>query len=354
MSAHNRSLILNLVRESVEAGCRQSKACEAINISERRLQRWSSANGKEDLRRGPNTVPANKLTTTEIARIVDIAISKEYCDMSPHQIVPKLADQGIYVGSESSFYRVLKAKTLLTHRGRAKPKSIAKPRAHEALAPCKLFSWDITYLRSVVKGQYFYLYLFLDVFSRKIVGWDIHSEEAAEHSSDLLTKICKNENISKHTVSLHADNGSPMKGATMLVTMQHLGVTPSFSRPSVSNDNPYSEALFKTLKYCPQYPSKPFATVEEAKLWVAKFVDWYNTRHLHSAIRFTTPASRHNGEDIGILSRRAEVYKVAKEKNSNRWSKDIRNWERIKSVRLNWLKEDVISDSPAVPQTIVG
>lgn len=331
---------MKLVGEGVADGCRQAKACEAIGVNERRVQRWILLKDQEDRRRGPTTTPANKLTPAERAHIVAVANAKDYCDLSPRQIVPKLADKGEYVASESSFYRVLKANNLLTHRGKSKPKTVARPRALEATAPRQVFSWDITYLLSQVCGQYFYLYLFLDVFSRKIVGWDVHDKESGEHSSMLLANICRDEGVSKNEVSLHSDNGSPMKAATMLVTMQRLGVMPSFSRPSVSNDNPFSESLFKTMKYCPRYPSKPFATIEDARRWVAAFVAWYNTEHLHSGISFTTPASRHSGEDGAILVQRDRVYKAAQQRHPDRWSGKTRNWEKISSVRLNWLKKD--------------
>jgi transposase InsO family protein len=345
VSAINRVVILQLVSDSVAGGCRQAKACEAIGVSERRLQRWIISKGKEDQRHGPKTESTNKLTLEEKSRMIAIASSKEFCDLSPHQIVPKLADRGVYIASESSFYRVLKAKKLLKHRGRSKPKTVKKIKGHEVFAPLKLLSWDITYLHSCVQGQYFYLYLFLDVFSRKAVGWEIYDKESAEYSSILLNKICLDEDIEKNSITLHSDNGSPMKGATMLVTMQRLGVVPSFSRPAVSNDNPFSESLFKTLKYCPQYPSKPFTTIDDAKEWVKNFICWYNTEHLHSAISFTTPASRHCGEDKIILEKRDSIYKVARQKNPNRWSGKTRNWEKINRVRLNWLKEDMASDT---------
>lgn len=339
--------MLDLVSSSVADGCGQGKACAVLGISERRLQRWNLLRGQEDRRHGPTTTPANKLSVTERERIVAVANSKEYRDMSPHQIVPKLADDGQYLASESSFYRVLSASALLSHRGRSKPKSIARPRAIEAHAPRELFSWDITYLKSEVQGRFYFLYLFLDVFSRKAVGWAVHDEESAEHASSLLTTICRDEGIEKGRVSLHSDNGSPMKGATMLVTLQRLGVMPSFSRPSVSNDNPFSESLFKTLKYCPQYPSQPFATIEDARRWVAEFIHWYNTEHLHSAIRFTTPDSRHSGEDNAILAGRRNIYRDAKLKTPSRWSGKTRNWEKIDVVRLNWLKEDLTSSTTA-------
>jgi hypothetical protein len=131
-----------------------------------------------------------------------------------------------------------------------------------------------------------------------------------------------------------------MKGATMLVTLQWLGVVPSFSRPSVSNDNPYSESMFRTLKYCPQYPSKPFADIEEARTWVSEFVRWYNTQHLHSGTNFVTPESKHKGEDIEILGRRDLVYQNAKKQNPARWSGDTRNWQPIECIKLNNLKRE--------------
>ena len=343
---------MTLVSESVAEGCAQGKACAAIGLSERRLQRWIASGGQEDGRHGPKTAPANKLSTAECDQIVAVATTKEYCDMSPHQIVPKLADSGLYVASESSFYRVLKARALLKHRGLAKPKSVARPRGREATGPRELFSWDITYLKSTLQGRYFYLYLFLDVFSRKAVGWDVHEEESMEHSSSLLTRICREEGVKRGDVCLHSDNGSPMKGATMLVTMQRLGVMPSFSRPSVSNDNPFSEGLFKTLKYCPLYPSRPFASLDEAKRWVAEFVAWYNTEHLHSAIKFTTPESRHNGDDEAILKKRDIIYKDAQKQHPSRWSGTTRNWDKIERVRLNWLKDDATSDSTARSRSI--
>ena len=141
-----------------------------------------------------------------------------------------------------------------------------------ATAPNQVWSWDITYLATNVKGVFCFLYLIMDVFSRKIVGWEIYASESAEQASSVLHKAYLREGVAAKDLVLHSDNGAPMKGATMLATLQRLGVVPSFSRPSVSDDNPYSEALFKTLKYCPQFPTKPFESLEEARQWVQSFV----------------------------------------------------------------------------------
>jgi len=328
---------LNLVAEAVASGCRKLSACAALNIEERTIQRWQEL--AVDGRCGPHTVPANKLSLAERNSIIKTAISSEFVSSSPHQIVPKLADRGIYMGSEATFYRVLKAESLTAHRGHTKPRIVERPKSYEAVVPNQIYSWDITYLQSIVRGEFYYLYLFIDLFSRKIVGWNIHLRQESNLSSMLLENICKNEKINKHELTVHSDNGGPMKGATMLATMQRLGVVPSFSRPSVSNDNPYSESMFKTLKYCPMFPSKPFENIESAHTWMNKFTHWYNAEHLHSGINFVTPESKHRGEDIEILKNRNDVYKMAKQKNPERWAGKTRNWDPITVVKLNPLKE---------------
>ena len=210
-----------------------------------------------------------------------------------------------------------------------------RPPAWVADGPNQLWSWDITYLASTVAGLFFYLYLIMDVFSRKVVGWEVHTEQTGEHASVLFRKAHLREGVADGELVLHSDNGSPMKGATLLVTLQRLGVVPSFSRPSVSNDNPYSEALFKTCKYRPGFPDKPFESLGHARAWLADFVPWYNDEHRHSGIRFVTPGERHTGDDIAVLERRKAVYESAREEHPERWSGDIRNWNRPETVSLN-------------------
>lgn len=191
----------------------------------------------------------------------------------------------------------------------------------------------------------------MDVFSRKAVGADVHAEESMAHSSQLLEWICREEGIEPQQVSVHADNGGPMKGATMLATMQRLGVMPSFSRPSVSNDNPFSESLFRTVKYCPIYPTKPFASLEDDRAWVATFLQWYNHEHFHSGIRFTTPASRHTGRDMAMLQNRDQLYQVAQRTHPARWSGVTRNWTRIARVTLNGGPAGALSAGTAIRRT---
>ena len=268
--------------------------------------------------------------------IIAVATSSQFKDLPPCQIVPILAESGVYIGSEASFYRILRENSMLAHRSRSKPSRHRKPKEYVATGPNQVWSWDISYLRSSVRGKFFYLYLVVDVWSRMIVGWAVHEVESAELAGGLISEACLRHGVDPEKLVLHSDNGGPMKGATMLATLQWLGIIPSFSRPSVSNDNPYSEALFKTLKYRPEYPSKPFEDLQAAEAWMQEFVNWYNHEHRHSGIRFVTPATRHFGEDKLILEKRKEVYEEAKQKNPSRWaSGKTRIWEPIQEVALN-------------------
>ncbi len=337
ISLDDKKIAIELIHEAVCFGTRRHKACNILEISIRTLQRWEKE-GLEDKRKGPISKPKNKLSDNERKEIIKVSTTAEFCDLAPSQIVPLLADRGIYIGSESSFYRILKANRMLTHRTNCRPAKNNKPEAFVAIKPNQVWSWDITYLPTIVRGQFYYLYLILDIFSRKIVGYNIHTEESEGHASHLIMDTSLNEGIGKDVLVLHSDNGSPMKGGTMLATLQALGIMPSFSRPSVSNDNPYSESLFKTLKYRPEYPNKPFVSLENAKYWVDGFVEWYNNEHLHSSIKFVTPNYRHQNLDIKQLENRHKVYVEAKRKNPNRWSRKTRNWDRPTNVLLNPLK----------------
>ena len=214
-------------------------------------------------------------------------------------------------------------------------RSPAPPASHCASGPCQVWSWDITWLKSPVRGLFYYLYLIIDLYSRKIVGWEVHENETADHAALLIRKACLAEGVHEAGLVLHADNGSPMKGATMLATLQRLGVVPSFSRPSTSNDNPFSEALFKTVKYRASFPDKPFESLQEAREWVAGFQHWYNEVHRHSALKFVTPAQRHRGEDTALLQQRHALYEAAKARRPERWSGPTRNWAPEKIVYLN-------------------
>jgi transposase InsO family protein len=324
-----------LIEEAMFKGARLKSAAKILGLTSRTVQRWRDQNGGYDRRNGPRTAPANKLTLTERQLVLSVANSPEYRDLSPRQIVPRLADDGRYVASESSFYRILRAERQLAHRERCRPVVHRRPKEKRSTGPCQVWSWDITYLRSPVKGQFFYLYLILDVWSRKIMASTVFPSERDQNSSLLFMDAICHHDVNSEGMVLHSDNGNPMKGSTMLETLRQLGVMPSFSRPRVSNDNPFSESLFRTLKYRPEYPSHPFESEQHAQQWVDRFVQWYNTKHLHSEIRFVTPDSRHYGKEKNILEKRKEVYELARQKNPDRWIGQTRNWEPIDVVLLN-------------------
>jgi putative transposase len=338
-----RNQVVLDIELAVGTGARQQVACAMMGIATTTLRRWKPALNKAvRIDQRPHTIrpaPANRLNDLERQRILSTCNEPDYCNVPPSQIVPRLADQGIYLASESSFYRVLKSAGQLQHRGRAKRKQSHTPTTHRAAKPNDVWMWDITYLPTRTIGQHYYLYMIEDLYSRCGVHWEVHEGESGEMASKLISqavlKCCK----SGERPVLHSDNGSPMKSFTMRAKLEALGIKPSYSRPRVSNDNPYIESMFRTVKYCPQWPSQGFANIESARDWVASFMRWYNEEHRHSALRFVTPGQRYRGEDHVLLEKRRMVYQAAKARNPNRWSGDTRNWQPIGNVALNPEKE---------------
>ncbi len=331
---------MSFIEEGVNRGASQDAICIQFGLSSKTLKRWRKAGtAGTDGRKGPTTAPKHKLTPEERAKVLEVANSEAFRNLSPRQIVPRLADEGRYVASESTVYRVLREEGLLAHRSHRKAPVSRKPDEHRASGPNEVWSWDITYLRTHVRGQFFYLYMAVDVWSRKIVGFRVEPREDSEFSKQLLTKAISAQSASPKNLVIHADNGGPMKAATLLSTLQRLGVVTSFSRPHVSDDNPYSEALFGTMKGRPGFPRRPFTSLEDAAACVERFVRWYNFEHLHSGIRFVTPESRHERRDVAILAKRATVYAAAKAANPRRWTGPTRNWTPIGDVVLNPIRD---------------
>lgn len=327
---------MQLITDACKSGARKKEACKLTGLSIRTIERWQANHSLFDKRTTKKHAPHNKLTEEEKNMIIAIANSKKYCDLPPCKIVPLLADEGKYIGSEASFYRILRAKNQLSHRGHSRPSKHHKPKHFIAFGANQVWTWDISYLPTKVRGLYFYLYFIMDIYSRKIVGWSIHEAESSDYAAQLIEQACQDEKIMRHQIVLHSDNGSPMKGVTMIAMLEKLGIAPSFSRPSVSDDNPYSEALFRTVKYHPNFPAIDFfSTILEARIWCQKFVTWYNQEHLHSALKFITPHQRHNGHDDYIMKNRHQVYEMAKQKNPSRWSGKTKNWNLPKMVSLN-------------------
>lgn len=346
ISFEAKQMAITLIEQAQAAGAALKPACELIGISARTYRRWCAKQAQtgriEDARQTRKHGPyEHALSQEEKQHILQICNSAAYQSLPPTQIVPALAQQGLYIASESSFYRVLKAHDQLHRRGRSQsPRKVTAPEPYVATAANQIWSWDITYLPSTVKGRFWRLYLILDVFSRVIVKWEVYEHEDAELAAQLVRKACLQQGVQRNQLVLHADNGSAMKASTMLATLQHLGVVPSFSRPAVSNDNAYSESLFKTLKYTPAYPSKPFESLDGARQWVQDFAHWYNHEHRHSGIGFVTPMQRHTGADVQILAQRKQVYEQAKARHPERWkTRQTRNCLRIDSTSLNPTKE---------------
>jgi len=330
--AEHRTVAIELIDEAITAGAARHKACETLEISVRTYYRWKS-DDSGDKRKGSEKKIPRKLTPEEEQDIVYVSCEKRFCDCTPYQIVAILLDEGRYIASTSSFYRVLKSRDLLHHRKRGRlNKRKATPPELVATGPNQVFSWDITWLKTDVNGIFFFAYMIIDVWSRKLVGWEIHTKESAEISSNMFKRL--SHKLKLKGVNLHSDNGHPMRGSTMIQTLYNLGILPSFSRPRVSNDNPFSESFFKTVKYTAGFPSF-FKDLEHARTWMADFVDWYNTEHRHSGIGLITPEQRHSGEGSKIMSKRNNVMSKAYSLKPERWSSKPAVWENAKKVFLN-------------------
>lgn len=336
------------IDEAHAAGARLAPACAIAGITVRTLQRWKGSDGLTMGDRRPiaeHPKPAHALSAAEKAQILQVANEPRFAALPPARIVPMLADDGIYLASESTFQRVLREHGQTSHRGRAKaPQAVRRPTTHVASAPGQVWCWDMTFLPSQVQGRWFYLYLILDLFSRKIVGWEVHPTDDATHAAHLVRRTALAEGVHAMTKRpvLHGDNGATLKATTVLAMLHWLGIAPSYSRPRVSDDNPYVESLFRTAKYRPEFPTGGFADLDQARDWAAKFVNWYNIDHRHSGIRYVSPAQRHAGEDQAILAARHALYQKAREANPARWSGSTRNWDPVGAVTLNPERDSAI------------
>jgi transposase InsO family protein len=344
----DRQALTRDIRIAHTTGARLKPACKIAGIDLRTLQRWQAADGLVSGDGRPQAVratPSHALSEAERARVLAVANEPRFAAVPPARIVPMLADEGVYLASESTFSRVLRAHGQTAHRGAARaPKAVRPPTTHIATEPRQVWCWDMTYLPAQVMGRWFYLYLILDLYSRKIVGWEVHDADHADHAAHLVRRTALAEGIAALTAKpvLHGDNGSTLKATTVLAMLNWLGVKPSYSRPRVTDDNAYAESLFRTAKYRPEFPAKGFADLEDARAWAAGFVQWYNVEHRHSGIRYVSPAERHAGNDHAILAARHALYTAARELNPARWSGNTRNWAPIGAVTLNPERDSII------------
>lgn len=344
----DRQIVANDIGQARAAGARLKSACAMAGIDARTLQRWNAGDGLVSGDGRPlaeRPTPAHALSVAEREQLVRVANEPRFAAIPPARIVPMLADEGVYLASESTFSRVLRAHGQIQHRGRARaPHAVRPPSTHIATAPRQVWCWDMTYLPADVLGRWFYLYLILDLYSRKIVGWEVHDRDHADHAAHLVRRTALAEGIAALSSKpvLHGDNGSTLKATTVLAMLHWLGIAPSYSRPRVSDDNAYAESLFRTAKYRPEFPTKGFADLDVAQAWAAGFVKWYNHEHRHSGIRYVSPAQRHAGDDHAILAARHALYSRARKLNPKRWSRHTRNWTPVAAVTLNPERDSII------------
>jgi transposase InsO family protein len=339
--SEDRGVIVALLEEGISRGVSAKAIADLFGLATRTLRRWGlmiRAQGfSRDQRKGASRHVMHRFSEEERQQVLSTVNDPRFADLTPNQIVAILSEEGDYVGSESTIYRIMRQEGLLHHRGRSRPpREPREPPVLEATGIHQVLAWDITLLPGPVRGQFYYLYMVLDVWSRRILGVEVHERECGELAKHFFDRVCRDEGInSGSSTILHADNGNAMRAATLESRLEELGVLRSFSRPRISNDNPYSESLFRTAKYRPDYPRRPFASVEEACLWVASFVDWYNHRHRHSGIKFVTPAQRHSGQAVEICRHRAVVYEQARQRHPRRWSRSTRCWRQPEVVWIN-------------------
>jgi transposase InsO family protein len=344
----DRQTLMRDIAQARAEGARLAPACTLVGIDARTLHRWQAGDGLARGDRRPHAdrqVPSHALSAAERARIIAVANEPRFAETPPARIVPALADEGIYIASESSFHRVLRAHGQMNRRGRAQPpRTLRPPTTHIATRPGEVWCWDVTFLPAQIQGRWFYLYLILDLYSRKVVGFEVHGTDSAEHAAHLARRTALAEGVHAMPVRpvLHGDNGATLKATTVLAMLHWLGIKPSYSRPRVSDDNAFAEALFRTAKYRPEFPHKGFADLNAARQWAMRFVQWYNHEHRHSGIRYVTPAQRHAGQDSRVLDARHAVYQEARQCNPRRWSGQTRNWTSVGVVTLNPERDGVV------------
>jgi len=322
-----------LIEETHSEGARYSKICHLLGISRRTLERWKGI-GIKDKRKGAPKKVVRKLSEEQERAILITCNSLIYRDQNPYEIVPDLLNQGSYLGSVSTFYRVLRVVDQVHHRSNSNVNRYhAKPPERRAIGSNEVWCWDITWMARDVKGLFYYAYVIIDIFDRSIVGWAIHEHEEVAHSQALFTETMRKHQVSH--IAVHADNGHPMKGISLMAFFQQLEVKVSHNRPRTSNDNPYIESWFKTMKYKASYPHC-FASIEHAREWMAAFVNWYNHDHQHSRIGYVTPYQMRSGEAVALFAQRNETMQSAYQQYPERWgSRALKVWQAPQEVVLN-------------------
>ena len=308
-----------------KVGAKRACAAFAVNPRSRRHRRQRDE-GRLVL--PPPTEPTPRaphpaaLTEAEKDHIVETLCSERFCDLAPAQVYTTLLDEGVYLCSERHMYRVLAERGLVRERrrgGHQRAGAYGVPRL-AADRPNKVWTWDITALRGPTKGVKYFLYTIIDIYSRKIVGWTIAPNESEKVARRLIREACRRNGVDRDQLVIHADRGSPMIAGTVAELLNELGVAKSHSRPRVSNDNPFIESHFKTLKYRPDYPDR-FDSISHARTWCRKFVRWYNEVHYHSGIGYLRLADLHDGNHTAIVERRQAALDAAAPAHPERFAK---------------------------------
>jgi putative transposase len=288
-------------------------ACRAAGVAQatwHRRHRVSPAAPRREPVPHRDRVQPRALTAAERQAILGALHSARFADLAPDEVWAVLLDEGTYLGSVSTYYRVLREagetrerRRQATHPAKVKPELVAT-------GPNQVYSWDITKLHGPAKWACYHLYVILDIYSRYAVGWMVASRESAALAEKLISETCAKQGITRGQLSLHADRGSSMTSKPVALLLADLGVTQSHSRPHVSNDNPYSEAQFKTLKYRPAFPAR-FPTIEAARAHCQDFFHWYNNQHRHGGLGLHTAGDVHHGQAAAVRAGRAQVLDAA-------------------------------------------
>lgn len=297
-----------ITEKSKESGCILDKyeMCDALGLPRAtyyRLTRKSQQQQSDTKRRKPS--PPRSLTLEEEQKVLSLLNSERFCDMAPGEVYATLLDESVYLCSPRTMYRILEKNKENVQRRQKDKGNYSKPELL-ATGPNELWSWDITKLKGPKKWTYYYLYKIMDVYSRVVVGWMVAYRESSQLAKELINETCRRQNVKRDQLTLHADRGSSMKSNAVGQLLMDLGVTKTHSRPHVSNDNPYSESVFKTLKYRPDFP-ECFHSIEEARLFCRDFFNWYNKSHKHSGIAYLTPEDVHYGRTHEIVTKRQSV-----------------------------------------------
>ncbi len=294
------------------------RACDSLAVSRATLYRHRARATQPAGEAASSPPPPLKLAPEERQAVLDLLHSPRFVDASPHSVHATLLEEGRYLCSVRTMYRLLdEAGEVRERRNQLRHPQYTKPELL-ATSPNQLWSWDITKLKGPAKWTYFYLYVILDVFSRYVVGWMVATRESAALAEKLIRETCTKQGIARGQLTVHADRGSSMKSKAVALLLADLGVTKTHSRPHVSNDNPFSEAQFKTLKYRPEFPQR-FGSLEDARMHCRGFFRWYNTEHRHSGIAFMRPDDVHYGRAAEIIEIRAQALNDAFEANPARF-----------------------------------